>query len=98
MSKTQYPFSPSANFDFTLPLDTGDVDFNMVWLDVLELWVISAYKNGLPLTEGRVVVNNQDILGNVEGYGLLQFEGSTPTRNNIGNECFLYYYGVNDDL
>ena len=95
--RTQYPFNPAANFEFTLPLDGGDVDYKLLWLDVCGLWCISAYKNGTPLTEGRIVVNEQNILGNVDGFGVLQFEGVTPNRDNIGSDCFLYYYGVSND-
>lgn len=90
--KTRFTFNPTAEYSFSVTLSSIGYDIELLWLDVYELWVASIYKNGQAVTEGRIVINEQDLFGNVPDIGVLQFEGEIPTRNNIGKTCFLYYY------
>ncbi|HEQ3590746.1 TPA: hypothetical protein VGT17_005220 [Vibrio harveyi] len=96
MKKYRFSFTPNAaavkGCQLTIKLNTIDHDVLMIWMDVYESWVVSIYRYGKPLTTGRVAVLNQDLLGNIHDIGTLRFEGDEPTANNIGRDCFLYYY------
>jgi len=95
--KIKFTFTPdpAAKVNkLSVTLDSVDYDIELFWMDVSRLWVASISRNGISVTQGRVVVNDQDLLGNIHDIGKLTFEGATPTANNIGSECFMYYYEV----
>nr|AKN36046.1 hypothetical protein [Vibrio splendidus]AKN36658.1 hypothetical protein [Vibrio sp. FF_482]AKN37833.1 hypothetical protein [Vibrio tasmaniensis]AKN38742.1 hypothetical protein [Enterovibrio norvegicus]AKN38958.1 hypothetical protein [Aliivibrio fischeri]AKN39131.1 hypothetical protein [Vibrio kanaloae]AKN39951.1 hypothetical protein [Vibrio sp. FF_307] len=80
----------------SVTLDSVGYDIELIWLDVEELWIASVYQNGRAVTEGRVVVVDMDLFGNIPNVGKLTFEGEKPNRNNIGVDCFLFYYEVSN--
>ncbi|MGD1458072.1 phage baseplate plug family protein [Vibrio harveyi] len=95
--KIKFTFTPdpAAKVNkLSVTLGSIDYDIELFWMDVSRLWVASISRNGKSVTQGRVVVNNQDLLGNIHDIGKLTFEGEKPDAYNIGSECFMYYYEV----
>lgn len=91
MTVERFEFTPTRDFSFSARFGSSDYTMHMIWLDISEAWVVSLYSKGKSVTQGRVVVNDKNLLGNISGAGNLYFSGDTPSLSNIGEKCYLYW-------
>jgi len=97
VKKFTFTPDPTAKVNYlSVTLESVDYDIELYWMDISALWLASILRNGAYVAQGRVVVNDQDLLGNVHDIGKLFFSGETPAAYNIGTECFLYYSEVKE--